>query len=179
MVWWDSWGENKCMSLFLGVVSKCLALDIYLTCPYKLLCSSESVEVTLSRIGEAWACSMLARSCVITNSALSQSISPAENCGVKLGLGDVQATFRSLRSDLIIRITSCLQNNLVCVKVPGQYNRRMKVQLYGCWSQPERCCCDLVLLFTVFSFPLRFHFYSCLCSAPLKDGYQVHPMVMY
>ena len=66
------------------------------------------------------------------HSALSQSTSPAENGGVKLRLGDGQATFRSLGSDLITRITSHLQNNLVWIKVPGQYNRRMKVQLYGC-----------------------------------------------
>lgn len=136
--------------------------------PARFLCSSENVEGTLSRVGEAWACSMLVRSCVTTHSALSQSISPAESCVVKLELSDGQATFRSLRSDLITRIASHLQNNLVCIKVPGQYNRKMKVRLYGCWSQPKQCRYDLVLLLVVFSFPLPFHFYSYVCSAPWR-----------
>lgn len=104
------------MPLFLGVVSECLALDICFTCPSSSLCSSESVEGTLSRVGVVWPCSVLAWSCVTSRSALSQSIIPAQNCGVRLRLGDGQAALQSFRSDLITKIAFHLQNNLVCIK---------------------------------------------------------------
>lgn len=111
------WEDNKCISLILGVMSKCLALDMCFMCPCKLfvLCRWHGRDPL--RIWEAWACSMLARSCVTTHSALSQSISPV-NCGVRLELNDGQAMFRSLKSDLVTRNASYLQDNLAYIKSP-------------------------------------------------------------
>lgn len=62
---------------------------------------------------------MLASSCVTACCALSQSVSLVEKCGLKLGLSDGQAMFRSVRSDLITSVVSYLQNISVYIKVSG------------------------------------------------------------
>lgn len=62
---------------------------------------------------------MLASSCATAHSALSQTVSPDEKCGLKLGLIDSLDIFRSLRSDMITKIVSCLQNISVLLKSLG------------------------------------------------------------
>lgn len=162
MVWWDfrgGWGvvvQNKSMSLCLGVVSKSLALGICFTCPCKLFvlfgeCRRDPLQ--------GWR-------------GLSLFCAGQELCDHSFSTKTKHQSCWKLWCEAQVRLqpshiqvtASRLQNNLVCIKVPGQYNGRLKVQLYRCWSQPKRCY-DLVPLLMVFSFSVPFHFYSYVCSA--------------